>query len=70
MTEREPSSGFNKGNLGRPALEANKPLIAYGRKMGMKDARHMADHIRALGGVEKLSKLTPEVQRILLGVSQ
>jgi hypothetical protein len=33
------------------------------------DRHHIIEKIASLGGVEKLSKLTPEVQRLLLGVS-
>jgi hypothetical protein len=32
--------------------------------------KHVIELIRQCGGLERLTKLTPEVQRILLGVSQ
>jgi hypothetical protein len=65
MTEREPSSIA----VCRPSRQA---VIAYGRKMGMTQLndRRVVAMIYQCGGVEKLSKLTPEVQRLLLGIRQ
>jgi len=46
--------------------------IAYARRMGVEtvEDKHVIELIRQCGGLERLTKLTPEVQRILLGVSQ
>ena len=56
---------------GRPAFPSNQEALEYGRKMGLTtDRHHITQKIEQLGGVEKLSKLKPEVHRILLGVSQ
>ena len=60
-TERRPA---------RPVFPANQEALDYARKMGLTiDRHHIIEKIASLGGVEKLSKLTPEVQRLLLGVS-
>ena len=47
-------------------------VLAYGRALGLThmDDRKMERAIRNAGGMERLQGLTPEVQRLLLGVTK
>ena len=47
-------------------------VLAYGRALGLThmDDRKMERAIRHAGGMERLQGLTPEVQRILMGVTK
>ncbi len=59
----------------RKSLACGNPYrdraIAYGRRMGLDtvNEQYVVELIRRCGGLERLTRLTPECQRLLLGVS-
>jgi hypothetical protein len=77
--DRKPSKYWRKAYIprlttvcipGRPVFPGNQEALDYGRKMGLTiDRHHIIEKIASLGGVEKMMRLAPEVQRLLLGVS-